>query len=32
MSKSSPLQNVKQLFGSKEQLIAKVIDLLPRRW
>ena len=29
MSKSvSPLQNVKQLFGSKEQLIAKVIDLL----
>ncbi len=28
MSKPSPLQNVKKLFGSKEQLIAKVIDLL----
>ena len=28
MSKSSPLQNVKQQFGSKEQLIGKIIDLL----
>jgi hypothetical protein len=28
MSKPTPLQNVKKLFGSKEQLISKVIDLL----
>ncbi len=28
MSKLSPLQNVKKLHGSKEQLISKVIDLL----
>lgn len=27
--KNSPLQNVNKLFGSKEQLVAKVADLLP---
>lgn len=29
MSKNSPLHNVKKLFGSKEQLVAKVAELLP---
>lgn len=29
MAKLSPLQNVKKLFGNKEQLINKVADLLP---
>ncbi len=29
MAKLSPLQNVKKLFGSKEQLLSKVADLIP---
>lgn len=29
MSKNSPLQDVKKLFGSKEQLVARVAELLP---
>lgn len=29
MAKLSPLQNVKKLFGSKEQLLGKVADLIP---
>lgn len=29
MAKLSPLQNVKKLFGSKEQLLNKVADLIP---
>ncbi|HEY8379750.1 MAG TPA: hypothetical protein VIK91_24840 [Nannocystis sp.] len=29
MPKNTPLQNVKKLFGSKDQLVAKVAELLP---
>ncbi len=29
MPKNSPLQNVKKLFGSKDQLVARVAELLP---
>ena len=29
MAKNSPLQNVKKLFGSKEQLVGRVAELLP---
>ena len=29
MAKLSPLQNVKKLFGNKEQLLGKVADLIP---
>lgn len=29
MPKITPLQNVKKLFGSKDQLVAKVAELLP---
>jgi hypothetical protein len=29
MPKTTPLQNVKKLFGSKDQLVARVAELLP---
>lgn len=29
MPKNTPLQNVKKLFGSKDQLVARVAELLP---
>ncbi|PCC69849.1 hypothetical protein SAMN02745121_04274 [Nannocystis exedens] len=29
MPKTTPLQHVKKLFGSKDQLVARVVELLP---